>query len=186
MEWKQWALIGAVAVLILIAARIGKGHGRDTRANRLMKKYAVLTPAVFAAIPADEQVDAVVSHVLAKTVAARRANPIQTLAQMDHAFTVVYSVWAVCKEMAVSDFAGLMSTATKQLVEPAREAMQSIGAPLCAQSLEAMRVAHTAGEAYDEAQQAFRVAVSQECPLSVCEQYIAGHAPLFTGEDAPT
>ena len=182
MEWKEWALILVVAGLILVAANIGKGRGRNTRANRLMKQYAALTPALFAAIPEEELVDAMVSHVLAKTAATRRADPVQMLTQMDHAFTVVYSIWAVCKEMAVSDFVGLMSTATKQLVEPAIQALQSIGAPLCAASLQMLWQAHADGTDYEQEQQAFRRAVAQECPLSLCETYIRDHAASFTGE----
>ena len=62
----------------------------------------------------------------------RRPDPVKTLAGMEHGSTVVYSVWAVCKEMAVSDFAMLTTTATKDLVEPAQQALVAIGAPQCA------------------------------------------------------
>lgn len=179
MDWKQIGLIVAVLALVVLAQRLGKRHGQGTRSARLMKKYAVITRETFETIPEDELVEAVVSRVLARAAKDRRPDPVKTLAGMEHGSTVVYSVWAVCKEMAAADFAALMATATRELVEPAREAMTAMGAVRCAGALETMRAAFAAGEEYTEAEQTFRVAVTEETPLSLCEGYIRDHADEF-------
>ena len=176
---KQIVLLLALVVVLLAIRHLGKSKGKNTRSAILMKKYATITRETFDRIPEDELVDAVVSRVLAKAAESRRPDPVKTLADLPHGSTVVYSVWAVCKEMAASDFSMLMTTATKELVEPAREALLAIGAPRCAEALEAMRLAHAASEDGESFQTAFRVAVTEECPLSLCEEYIRDHAADF-------
>lgn len=182
-DWKQLLLLLALAVVLLAIRHLGKNKGANTRSAILMKKHATITQETFDRIPEDELVDAVVSRVLAKAAESRRPDPVKILAGLPHGSTVVYSVWAVCKEMAVSDFSMLTTTATKELVEPAREALSAIGAPRCAEALEAMRAAHAAGEDGEEAQDAFRAAVTAECPLSLCEGYIRDHAADFIDEE---
>lgn len=178
-DMKQILLLLALVVVLLAIRHLGKSKGANTRSAILMKKYATITREAFDRIPEDELVDAVVSRVLAKAADSRRPDPVKTLADLPHGSTVVYSVWAVCKEMAASDFPMLMTTATRELVEPAREALSAIGAPRCAETLEAMRTAYGAGEDMEESQAAFRAAVTEECPLSLCEGYIRDHATDF-------
>ena len=178
-DWKQILLLLALVVVLLAIRHLGKSKGANTRSAILMKKYATISREQFDRIPQDELVDAVVSRVLAKAADSRRPDPVKTLSTMPHGSTVVYSVWAVCKEMAASDFAMLTTTATKELVEPAVEALSAIGAPRCAEALEAMRAAHAAGEDITAPQEAFRAAVTSECPLSLCEEYIIDHAADF-------
>lgn len=178
-DWKQIALLAVLAVLLLLLSRIGRRKGSYTRSAMLMKKYATISRETFDRIPEEDLVEAVVSRVLAKAAAQHRPDPIRVLADLPHGSTVVYSVWAVCKELAAADFAALMHTATKDLVEPAIEALSAIGAPGCSEALAAMHAAHKAGEPTVEAEQAFRLAVQTECPLSLCEAYIQDHADEF-------
>lgn len=179
MDFKQIGLIALVAVMALLVQKWGKNVGKGTRSARLMKKYAVMTGEVFDGIPQDELVEAMVCRVLAQAAEDRRPDPVKTLADMSHAYTVVYSTWAVCKELAAGDFAALMSTPTKELVEPAREAMQALGAADCAAALEAMRTAYAEGREDAEAEGAYRLAVAKETPLSLCEEYIRDHREEF-------
>lgn len=183
-DWKQLLLFLALVVLLLLIRQLGKSKGANTRSAMLMKKYATITREQLDRIPEDELVDAVVSRVLARAAESRRPDPVKTLADMPHGSTVVYSVWAVCKEMAASDFPMLMKTATRELVEPATQALSAIGAAACAQAPEAMWAAHTAGEDIDAPQAAFRAAVTAECPLSLCEGYIRDHAADFIDGEA--
>lgn len=178
-DWKQIVLLAVLAVLLLLLSRIGRRKGGHTRSAMLMKKYATISREDFDRIPKEDLVEAVVSRVLAKAAAQHRPDPVRVLADLPHGSTVVYSVWAVCKEMASADFAALMHTATKELVEPAIEALSAIGAPGCSGALAAMHAAHKAGEPTDEAEQAFRLAVQTECPLSLCEAYVKDHADDF-------
>ena len=178
-DYKQIGLLVLVAALVVLAGRLGKRQGQNSRSARLMKKYARITPEVFDAIPEDERVTAMVCRVLNMAADARRPDVVKALAAMSYGYTVVYSVWAVCSELARGNFAALMSTPTKELVEPAREAMAAIGALRCAAALEAMRAAHAEGQADDAAVEAYRLAVQEETPLSLCEQYIADHRDEF-------
>ena len=178
-DYKQIGLLVLVAVLVLLASRLGKRFGQESRSARLMKKYACMTAEVFDGIPEDERVTAMVCHVLSVAAKTRRPHVVKVLASVSHGYTVVYSVWAVCNELARGDFAGLMSTPTKELVEPAREAMQAIGAADCAAALEAMRVAYAEGQEDAEAEGAYRLAVAKETPLSLCEEYIRDHREEF-------
>ena len=178
-DLKKLLLFLVLIVILLVLRSMGKEKGAGTRAARLMKKYATITREQFDAIPQDELVDAVVSRVLARAEKNRRPDPVKELADMPHGSTVVYSVWAVCKEMARADFAALMKTATRELTEPAREGLSAIGAPACAEALEALRTAHADKEDLAEQEAAFRVAVQTECPLSLCEAYIRDHAEDF-------
>ncbi len=172
-------LLVIAALLVLLALHLSKRRGGHTRAAKLMKQYATITQESLDAIPEDELVDAIVSRILAKTEEARTPNPVKTLAEMPHGNTVVYSVWAVCKELAVSDYTMLVTTATRELVEPAREALSAIGATACAEALETMRQAHAAGEDYADAEAAFHRAVEEECPLALCGDFIRDHAEDF-------
>ena len=58
-----------------------------------------------------------------------------------------------------------------------------MGAPRCAAALEAMRAAYTEGQTDDAAMEAYRLAVQEETPLSLCEQYIADHRDEFIDID---
>ena len=178
-DYKQIGLLVLVAVLVLLASRLGKRFGQESRSARLMKKYACMTAEVFDGIPEDERVTAMVCHVLSVAAKTRRPHVVKVLAAMSHGYTVVYSVWAVCNELARGDFAALMSTPTKELVEPAGEAMTAIGAPRTAAALEAMRTAYAEGQTNDAAMEEYRLAVQEETPLSLCEQYIVDHRDEF-------
>lgn len=178
-DWKQLLLLVALVVVLVAIRALGKHQGSGTRSARLMKKYATISEEAFAAIPEEELVDAVVSRVLAKAAAARRPDPTVVLAGLPYGSTVVYSIWAVCKEMAAGDFAMLMTTATKKLVEPATEALSAVGATACSRALADMAAAHATGQPTEEAAQAFHLAVESECPLTLCEGYIRDHAADF-------
>lgn len=176
---KRIILIVLVAGLVVLAQKTGKKQAHGLRSLRLMKKYARITPQVWETIPREDLVDAMVSRVLAGASASRCPDPVQTLSGISHSYTVVYSVWAVCKELATGDFAALMQTPTAALVEPAAEAMKAIGAPRCAVALEAMLAAYTADGESAPSMEDYRVAVTEETPLSLCEEYIIDHREEF-------
>ena len=182
MEWKELIVPVVLAVLVYIAFRMTKNHGKEGRAAKLMKKYANLTPEMLATVAEDEAVEAVVSHVLAQAAEMRRADPIKVLAEKPHGFTVVYSVWAVCKEMAVGDFSLLRKSATRHLMEPAKASFAAIGATETAAAWEAL---YTAEGDTDEAECAFHRAVEAECPLTLCVAYIRDNPEQFGGKSAP-
>ncbi len=176
---KEIILLVALALLVFLISRFGKKQGGNTRSARLMKKYATITRETFDAIPEDELVDAAVSRVLAKAAATRRPDPIKVLADLPHGNTVVYSVWAVCKELAGHDYRSLTHTATREMVEPAETALDTLGASATATALRALRAAHEAGEDTTDAEAAFHRAVETECPLSLCGEYMRDHAEDF-------
>ena len=182
MDWKELIILVILAAAVFIAFRLTKSHGKESRATKLMKKYADLTPETLAAVSEDEAVEAVVSHVLAQAADMRRADPVKVLADKPHGFTVVYSVWAVCKEMAAGSFALLKKTATRELVEPAKAGFAAIGATETAAAWEAL---YTAEGDTDEAEHAFHRAVEAECPLSLCVAYIRDNPEQFGGDAAP-
>ena len=179
MTWQQGLLIAAVIGLFLAAQWVGKKRSEDSRSARLMKRYEHMTADLLAQTADDDLVDAVVSRVLAKAAQARRPDPVATLATLEHASTVVYSVWAVCKEMAAGDYDSLCASPARELLEPAQSAFEVIGAPACAQALAALIAAPD-----EDTQAAFRLAVQTECPLSLCVPYIRDHAEEFC-DDTP-
>ena len=180
MDWKEFVILVVIALLLLVAMRFGRRQGKDTRAERLMKKYAVMTREMIVSAPEGELVDGAVSRVLAKAAEARRPDPVVVLASLPHANTVVYAVWVVCKEMAASGYAVMMKTAAREFADMARESFAAIGAQDCAAAWE---VLHTAEDKTDELESALRAAIQTECPLSLCEDYIRDHAEDFL--DAP-
>ena len=171
MNWETVMLLLLLVVVLLALRRIGNRRGEDTRAHRLMKQYKVMTREKLDAAPEGELVDAVVSRVLARAQDARRPDPVTALAQMDHGNTVVYSVWAVCKEMAAGDSRSLQSRRARGVTALAADGFEAVGAPLCASAFRTML------ETGDE--DAFRSAVQQEQPLALCEAYIRDHADEF-------
>ncbi|MBR5523651.1 MAG: hypothetical protein IKU51_00080 [Clostridia bacterium] len=183
MPWKEIGLLAALLICFVLVRRFGKRHGDESRSARLMKKYATLTPELLGETPEEELVEAVVSHVLAKAADSRRPDPEVTLSGMPQPFTVVYSVWAVCKELANGSFAALTHTATRKMLEPAAEALPVIGATRTAAALTALQAAHTAKEDTEEAERAFHRAVESECPLALCAAYVRDHVPQLTGTD---
>ena len=176
MDWKELIILAVIAVLLLIAMRVGRRHGKDTRAERLMKQYAVMTREMIDNAPEGELVDGAVSRVLAKAAASRRPDPVVVLAGLPHANTVVYTVWVVCKELTASDYTAMMKTAAAELADAVENSFSVIGAMQCA---ETWRTLHTAEEKTADMEQALRVAIQTECPLSLCEAYILDHAEDF-------
>lgn len=176
MDWKELIILVVIALLLLLAMRFGRRQGKDTRAERLMKKYAVMTREMIEQAPEGELVDGAVSRVLAKAAEARRPDPATVLASLPHPNTTVYAVWVVCKEMATSGYAAMMKTAAREFADLARASFADIGAAECAAAWEAL---HTAEEKTDELEAALRRAIQQECPLSLCEEYIRDHAEDF-------
>ncbi len=176
MDWKELIILVVIALLLLLAMRFGRRQGKDTRAERLMKKYAVMTREMIDNAPEGELVDGAVSRVLSKAAEARRPDPVVVLASLPHANTTVYAVWVVCKEMATSGYAAMMKTAAREFADLARESFADIGAAECAAAWETL---HTAEEKTDALEAALRRAIQQECPLSLCEEYIRDHAEDF-------
>lgn len=176
-------LILAAALCYLLYRRVGKAKDDDSRAAKLMKKYKELTAEKMAQTEDDELVEAVVSHVLACAAENRRPDPQKELAFLPQPFTVVYSIWAVCKEMARTDYKGLTHTATKHLVEPAVDGLPVIGAPATAAALTALKTAFEAKEDTAALTAAFHQTVEQECPLTLCVAYIRDHIPQLVGEE---
>ena len=177
MDWKEIAVLSVLAVVVFILYAVGRKKEPGGRGAKLMKKYTVLTPEMLAAVPEEEVVEAVVSHVLACAEGNRRPDPVMVLAAKPYGFTVVYSVWAVCKEMAAGDYRMLKHTATRELIEPAGAAFGAIDAPLTAAAWQALTAAQA--EAEPEAEAAFHRAVEQECPLTLCVAYIRENPEQF-------
>ena len=183
MDKSTILLLLAAALCYLLYRRISRPHTDDSRAGKLMKKYKDLTAEKLAETDDDELVEAVVSHVLAQAAENRRPDPAKELTCLPQPFTVVYSIWAVCKELARTDYKGLTHTATKRLVEAAVDGLPVIGAPAAAEALSALRNIHEAKEDTTEALTAYHQAVEQECPLTLCVAYIRDHIPELLGEE---
>lgn len=183
MPWTEIGLaVGAIICYILIR-RIGKDKRDESRSAKLMEKYATLTAENLAATPDEELAEAVVAHVLSRAADSRRPDPAAELAGMPQPFTVVYSIWAVCKELARGSYAMLTRTATREMVDHAVDALPVVGAPASAAALAALRDAHGEKQDTEAAEKAFHLAVEQECPLALCAAYIRDHIPQLLGED---
>lgn len=180
---KEIGILLALLVCFWAIMKLGRRRGDDSRSARLMKKYKDLTPDLLAATPDEELVEAVVAHVLAQAAESRKPDPTYTLSRLPQPFTVVYSVWAVCKELAHGDYAALTHTATREMVEPACDGLPVIGAAKTAAALATLAEAHQAQEDTTEAERAFHVAVEEECPLTLCVSYIRDHVPALMGEE---
>lgn len=176
-------MVLGVIVCYLLLRRMGRGKNDDSRSAKLMKKYATLTVENLTATPDEELVEAVVAHVLSRAADNRRPDPTKELASMPQPFTVVYSVWAVCKELARGDYRALTHTATRYVVDPAVDGLPVIGATATASALTALRDGFAAKQDTEELEKSYHLAVEQECPLALCAAYIRDHIPQLVGED---
>lgn len=173
--------VGAVVCYVLLR-RMGNGKKDESRSAKLMEKYATLTADNLAATPDEELVEAVVAHVLARAAESRRPDPVAELAVLPQPFTVVYSIWAVCKEMADGSYAA-MKRATRHVVDAAVDGLPVVGAAASSAALATLRDTHAAKQDSTAAEAAFRQAVEQEAPLTLCAAYIRDHIPQLLGED---
>ena len=173
----------AAVVCYILLRRMGKGKRDESRSAKLMEKYATLTAENLGETPDEELVEAVVAHVLSRAAEDRRPDPAMELSVLPQPFTVVYSIWAVCKELARGDYKALTHTATREMVDHAVDGLPVIGAPVTAAALAALRDAHVAKEDTATAESAYHVAVEQECPLALCAEYIRDHIPQLLGAD---
>lgn len=183
MKWELPILIVAAVVCFLLIRLMNRSKDDESRAAKLMKKYATLTPENLSAAPDEELVEAVVCNVLAQAEDTFRPNPVKILAGLPQPFTVVYSVWAVCKELSRGDYHALTRTATREMVQPAIDGLPVIGATATAAALSALREIYENKEDTAAAETAFHKAVETECPLSLCVAYIRDHIPQLTGTD---
>jgi hypothetical protein len=183
MRLRDIGIILALVVYMFAISRLGRRRGDDSRSAKLMKKYKTLTSELLADTPDYELVEAVVAHVLADAAESRKPDPLYTLSKKPQPYMVVYSVWAVCKELAHGDYAALSHTATREMVEPACDGLPVIGAAKTAAALTALAEAHKAQEDTAEAEHAFHAAVEQECPLALCVTYIRDHIAELMGEE---
>lgn len=174
--------LGAVICYVLLR-RMGKDKRDESRSAKLMEKYATLTAENLAATPDEELVEAVVAHVLSRAAEDRRPDPAMELSALPQPFTVVYSTWAVCKELARGDYKALTRTATREMVDHAVDGLPVMGAPATAAALAALRDTHAAKEDTATAEKAFHLAVEQECPLALCAEYIRDHIPQLLGAE---
>ena len=180
---KEIGIALALVVCMWAVIKLSRRHGDDSRSARLMEKYKTLTPELLADTPDEELVEAVVACVLAEAAESRKPDPAYTLSKWAQPYTVVYSIWAVCKELAHGDFAALSRTATREMVEHACDGLPVIGAADTAAALRAVAAAHEAGEDTAEAETAFHTAVESECPLTLCVSYIRDHVAQLTGTE---
>ena len=177
MDTKELIVLLILLVLVIIALRVGRKKGKETRANKLMKKYKVMERSVLDGLPDGELVDAVVSRVLANAENSTRPDPLKVLAEMPYGNTVVYSTWVICKELASSDFATLQKMPSAELIDRAETAFRILGADDCAATFTTLR--NATGDGIAPAEAAFHAAVERECPLTLCEQYIREHTDEF-------
>ena len=183
MPMETLLMVAAALVCYLLIRRMKNPKDDESRAAKLMKKYAVLTEENLTATPDEELVEAVVSHVLARASEAHHPNPTKELAVLPQPFTVVYSTWAVCKEMARGDYKALTHTATRHVVDSAVDALPVVGATATAQALANLRDAYADKQGVEELEKAFHLAVESECPLTLCAGYIRDHIPQLLGEE---
>lgn len=176
MWLENLVVLAVIVVLILVLRRLGRRHGKDTRFHQLVKKYAVMTQETIDNAPEGELIDGVISAILSKAEESKRPDPIVTLAGLSNDHTVIYAVWVVCKELAVSDYATMMKTAAKDLADLVHNAFTAIGAVRCA---DAWQTLHTAEEKTADMEAILRLAIQSEGPLILCEQYIRDHAQSF-------
>ena len=180
---KELGIALALVVCMWAITKLGRRRGDDSRSARLMKKYKVLTAELLADTPDDELVEAVVANVLAEANESRKPDPLYTLSKLPQPYMVVYSIWAVCKEMARGDYYALTRTATRDVVQDACDGLPVIGAPQTAEELKNLIALHKEGEDTAEAESAFHHAVESECPLSLLATYIRDHVPALLGEE---
>jgi hypothetical protein len=173
----------ALAACVWFLLKLGRNRNGESRSARLMEKYKTLTPDLLAETPDEELVEAVVACVLAEAADSRRPDPAYTLSKWVQPYTVVYSIWAVCKEMANGTYAALKRTATREMVEHACDGLPVVGAPDTAAALKAVVEAHKAGEDTAALESDFHAAVEQECPLTLCVDYIRDHIPALLGDE---
>lgn len=179
-DWKQLILVAVLVVLLVALRKLGSKKGSESRAARMMKKYNHMTREVFDAIPAGERVDAVISRVLARAEELNRPDPVQALGELGNGSTVVYCVWAVCRELAAGDAAALLASPTAAIADLAAESFRAVGAPGCGDAFAALLAQpREDAAALQAAEQTLRQALETECPLSLCEEYIADHADEF-------
>ena len=183
MPWREIGIMAALVVCMFAISRLGRRRSDDSRSAKLMKKYKTLTPELLADTPDYELVEAVVAHVLAEAAESRKPDPLYTLSRKPQPYLVVYSVWAVCKELARGDYKALTHTATRHVVQDACDGLPLIGAPATAEALTNLVALHKEGEDTTEAEQAFHTAVETECPLSLCVTYIRDHVAELMGEE---
>jgi len=181
---KETILLALAAVVCyILIRRIGKSKNDESRSAKMMEKYATLTAENLAETPDEELAEAVVAHILARANDSRRPDPAAELAVMPQPFTIVYSIWAVCKELARGDYKALTRTATRDMVDHAVDGLPVVGAPATAAALAALKAAHGDKQDTAEAEKTFHLAVEQECPLALCAAYIRDHIPQLLGED---
>lgn len=173
----------ALVVCMWAITKLGRRRGDDSRSARLMKKYKTLTAELLADTPDDELVEAVVANVLADASESRKPDPLYTLSKRPQPYLVVYSIWAVCKELARGDYAALTHTATRAVVQDACDGLPVIGAPQTAEALNNLIALHKEGEDTAEAESAYHTAVETECPLALLATYIRDHVAELLGED---
>ena len=181
--WKELGIVVGLAICLFAITKVGRRNNDDSRSAKLMKKYKTLTPDLLASTSDDELGEAIVAHVLADAAESRKPDPLYTLSKKPQPYMVVYSIWAVCKEMARGDYAALMHTATRQVVQDACDALPVIGAAATAAALKDVMALQAAGEDTAEAETVFHTAVETECPLSLCVTYIRDHVAELMGED---
>ena len=180
---KEIGILLALLVCFWAIMKLGRRRGDDSRSARLMKKYKILTPELLADTPDYELVEAVVAHVLAEAAESRQPDVLYTLSRKPQPYLVVYSVWAVCKELARGDYKALTHTATRHVVQDACDGLPLIGAPATAEALTNLVALHKEGEDTAAAEQIFHNAVETECPLSLCVTYIRDHIAELMGEE---
>lgn len=181
--WKEIGIVLALMVCMFAISRLGRRRGDDSRSAKLMKKYKTLTPQLLADTPDYELVEAVVAHVLADAAESRKPDPLYTLSKKPQPYMVVYSVWAVCKEMARGDYKALTHTATRHVAQDACDGLPLIGATATAEALKNVMALHQEGEDTTEAEKAFHEAVETEMPLGLCVTYIRDHIAELMGEE---
>lgn len=180
---KEIGIILALVVCMIAITKLGRRRGDDSRSAKLMKKYKTLTPELLADTPDYELVEAVVANVLAEANESRKPDPLYTLSKKPQPYLVVYSVWAVCKELARGDYKALTHTATRHVVQDACDGLPLIGANATAEALKSVVALHEAGEDTAEAEVAFHNAVESETPLGLCVTYIRDHIAELMGEE---
>ncbi len=156
---------------------------RDSRAEMLQRKYAVLDREKLAAIPDEELIEAVVANIMAKTD-KKRPDPYRTVTQQSHGRNAVYCVWLISKELDAGSFEELREGPSAAFLELAGDGFEAVGSPGCAAAVRGALTAETE-EARAELHADFLEQAEVEQPLQKCVEYIRDNPTEFVDEDTP-
>jgi hypothetical protein len=165
-------LLVVAALLLGMYLKFSSRNKKDSRADRLLKKYQVIDREDLDNIPDDDLIDAVIANLISK-LDKKNPDDYSVIPLLSQGRCAIYSIWLTCNQLNSNGMVGFLSSKSGRFAELAVDGFEFIGAHQSSKAMrEALNTQPEDTENLSLSELKLKNAILNEDPLKLCIEYI--------------